>query len=291
MPGLVEALWRIGHRAGAYLQEERRRRPNDELATHRGSLIRALRHMATWSRTNRCARPGIARYLNGDDCSRQRMDAFVSQLTDDVEGALDLLRRERHARDLKSIRNWCRTASMRMAHRATKMPESPIGYSASASKSHKGERTPQLAADAGADEWSKVWRAEEDIGPDDSDHIISLLGEVDGDDAETAYRDLVLPTIDADSVEMAARTFRGDTGVGVDWLPPRLISRMSKGRQTSLERDPHQHRGEPPLAARCACRCRACQGEKERRCQVDRLGALALPHLVTYQISACPCRT
>ncbi len=247
---LIDTLWRTGHRAGAYWQEEKRRAPNDDLTRLREPLKRALCHMATWSRTTRHKPPCIARYLNGDEHSRGRMDLLIFQLSDEVDDAIDALRRERHARDLKAVRTWCRTATMRMAHRATKIPESPIGYSASANKSHRGERTPQLAADAGANEWGKLWRAEDDSGPDDSDHILSLLENVDGDVAEPTCSVLTLPAIDADSVEMAARTFRGDTGVGVDWLPPRLVSRTSKGARqrlsdilTSIEADRRWPRG------------------------------------------------
>ncbi len=74
----------------------------------------------------------------------------------------------------------------------------------------------------------------EDEGPDDTDQILGLLenGEYERDDDDT--QDITLPPIDADSIDMGTRTFRSDTGIGIDWLPPRLVSRMTRGAKQRL---------------------------------------------------------
>ncbi len=43
-----------------------------------------------------------------------------------------------------------------------------------------------------------------------------------------------LPLIDGAWVDRAARSFRGSTGVGVDWLPPRLVARLTGAAKGAL---------------------------------------------------------
>ncbi len=198
------------------------------------ALLRALHFMSTWSRVTRRMRPAIARYLNGDEYTRRQLDTRVEQLDAEIGTAMNELSNQRTRREAKEVRKWVRTATMRLAHRITKPIDIPIGYSASAAKCHKGERTPQLAADAGIHEWGGIWEAVDDEGPDDSDQILSMLESRSDEDDDNMIQNITLPTIDADDIDAGTRTFKNETGIGIDWLPPRLVSRMTRGAKQRL---------------------------------------------------------
>ncbi len=230
---LTDTLWRLGHRAVAFLGEERRRKHVDELAAFQETLRSALGFMATWSRTTRGERPAVARWVNGGAMSRQRLADRADELVAATNEALGKLRSIPLSRTYKEVSKWVRAATLKTAHRVTKPPGVPCGYSASASKLHRGERTAQLAADAGIEEGGRVWRACDDTEQDDSDEILNMLERIEGDGSATE-KEIQLPPIDEDSLHHGTRSFRGNTGVGVDWLPPRLVSRMSKGAKRFL---------------------------------------------------------
>ncbi len=247
--GLADILWRIGHRAIAFLGEEKRRKHVEELAALQATLRNALAFMATWSRTTRGERPAVARWINGGTDIRERLGARADELEADTNDALGTLRDLRLARRAKEVGEWCRAATLKSAHRITKPLEVPCGYSASASKQHRGERTAQLAADAGIREWGQVWQACDDVDPDDTDEILTMLEKMEGD-GSNEVKEIQLPPIDEASIYHCTKTFRSNTGVGVDWLPPRLVCRMSRGARrflagilTSVERARRWPRG------------------------------------------------
>ncbi len=58
-----------------------------------------------------------------------------------------------------------------------------MAYSASAKKTHGGERGPQQAADAGADEWGDIWDClDEDNANERMDDIEEYFDGLDGAD-------------------------------------------------------------------------------------------------------------
>ncbi len=231
---LMDTLWRVGHRAAAYLREEPRRAQVAEMAGPSETLNRALRHMASWSRTRRRNQPLVARYSVGGAATRNGIDALINTLTDEVDEAIGIVSQHRLRAETKLVREWCRSASMRLAHRATKPPDVPMGYSASADKKHRGERTPQIAADKGIEEWGAVWKATEEQEADDGDAILKLMNDVYNARADDDETEITLPPIDADVITLSTASFRADTGIGIDWLPPRLVNRLSKGAKTRL---------------------------------------------------------
>ncbi len=230
---LTDTLWRIGHRAIAFACEEKRRKHTEELEHFQSSLKEALTFMATWSRTVRGARPAIARWINGDTNTRQQLTAIAELHETTINDALSKLRDARLARKTKEVGEWCRAATLKCAHRITRPLELPCGYSASATKHHRGERTAQLAANAGIKEWGRVWRACDVTDPDDTEEILSMLEGIEGEGPNEA-NEIQLPPIDAASIYHGTRTFRNNTGVGVDWLPPRLVSKTSHGARSFL---------------------------------------------------------
>jgi hypothetical protein len=68
-----------------------------------------------------------------------------------------------------------------------------MGYSASADKRHRGERTPQMAADRGIEEWGAVWNAAEGPETDDGDAILKLMDDIYSARADDDELEIALP--------------------------------------------------------------------------------------------------
>ncbi len=78
---------------------------------------------------------------------------------DALERLLAAIGSDRLRRDLKEVKRWAKLALVRELHRASKPIDEVVKKTASPSKEHRGERTPQAAADSGCKDWSRVWKA------------------------------------------------------------------------------------------------------------------------------------
>ncbi len=99
--------------------------------------------MSTWNQGRQRNLPLIARYLNGNALTNLSIDTYIDELVAEIDVAIGTISTRRMGLAAKQVREWCRTANMRLAHKATKPLETPIGYSASADKRHRGEQTPR----------------------------------------------------------------------------------------------------------------------------------------------------
>ncbi len=226
---LVEALWRVGFRAAAFHREERDRPRKEDTVELQGRLVATLGSMATWSRRTHGDYGAIAYCLNGTAVQRGNLRGQVDAYTIVANDSLDELRAQRRKRDMQAVRQWCRSATLSMSHRVTRPLELACGYTASASKQHRGERTSQRAADAGSREWGETWLAD---WADHRDDILGIIEDIEGEDDDEP--EIKLPMITEWSVDRASRSFRDSTGVGMDWIPPRLIRLLTKRGKRAL---------------------------------------------------------
>ncbi len=232
---VTKLLAAYGHRAAAYLRES----PivvEDELGAQiKGTLRRALQLLASLTRPCHGKAPLLTEWGKG------AMDRQVKRFVD-MEGtiaeAIASLTRARRAREIKGVRRWASHAPLKVAHAVTKGKDTVSRHTASASKSHLGEMTAQLAADRGLREWAMQWLA----GLDDrSDDIINMVQRIyeEGPAGWATLDDgtpdeIRLPPITVDRIIKWARRFRGDTGMGGDALRPRHIALLSRDALAAL---------------------------------------------------------
>ncbi len=155
-----------------------------------------------------------------------------------VAMALASLALRRRRGRLQALRAWAKKATLKKGHAMTKPPEANNVYSASASKTHRGERTQQVAADMGLTGWSEQWLASQ---IDKGDETAKLVQDIDdkGPSAWHVTEDgvqsiIVLPAINGERIDKVCKKFRGETGISTDNLRPRLVSWLSHGAKTSL---------------------------------------------------------
>ena len=122
------------------------------------------------------------------------------------------------------------------------MVTKPVSYvathSASPSKAHRGELTPQAAAEVGRREWAEVWKASDEEVVGSLEKVIKGLPS--GDEPPSSFfavRDgpfvpIELPRISAASLRLVCSTFRSGTAVGLDWARLRHLALLS---QAALE--------------------------------------------------------
>ncbi len=153
-----EILYRNGRRAAAFLRE--RNGPTDRI--DEAHFVRdfrvALRLLANLIRPTRQSEAVLDRWCRGDG------DEVVDKLRTmmhTIDGCYVKLVEKRRRRQVMETGRWARQASVAAAHRSTKVKETITTLSASASKSHRGEATPQKAADKGADEWAAPWHGQD----------------------------------------------------------------------------------------------------------------------------------
>ncbi len=156
----------------------------------------------------------------------------AKELRREMEEARLRLAKERGARLMQEARRWAKSAPIKVAHKVTKRVESSVRNSASASKEHQGERTPQEAANAGRAEWGKLWLAKEEDGAEEIIKAIEALYEVGR--IEEEMKEIQLPPLDGERLAKVAATFKAGTGLGVDHLRPRHIVYLSKGARKAL---------------------------------------------------------
>ncbi len=92
--------------------------------------------------------------------------------------------------------------------------------------------------------------------------------------------EIPLPPIDADVITLSTASFRADTGIGIDWLPPRLVNRLSRGAKTRLAAilTGIEKRGRWPSCVRAVVEIAL--SKKAGGGAVDRPRSLAVPNLV-----------
>ena len=149
------------------------------------------------------------------------------RLANDIDVILAALLRRQRKQDAKAVRAWAATAPASAAHKATKLPKGSRPITASARK-HVNEPNPQLAADRGIEEWGDAWMA------GDSDAADDILRNIEELQVVSDFEGVELAPIDGGRIKEAARKFRGNTGVGIDWLRPRHVATMSCGARAAL---------------------------------------------------------
>ncbi len=168
-----------------------------------------------------------ARLREADD-----MMQAAEKIQQKVEALSDKVAADRMRLKLKETRKWAREASLRVAHRATKTMEEVTRKSASSDKGHRGERTPQEAAEAGRKEWGKVWKATSSDQSEDILRTIEALFEVGR--LENEHDTILLPPLTPQRLKAAAKKFRGDTALGVDRIRPRHLLELSDAALEAL---------------------------------------------------------
>ncbi len=228
----LETCSRMSHRAAAHLREVRRSRPRDNEVEYYDITVKLL---ATLSRSTlwRHGRPPLLTRATVSVTDDQR--AQIDQLVSLGAGAVERLALWRRREAVRARRSFAAAADLRTAHRATKRANFSANKSASADKRHLGEATEQEAANRGLAEWTPAWQG------DCCDHGDELVRMVDDlyalgraeDDAEEL---LLAPLEDDDLLNRVAAKFKGNTGVGTDWLRPRHVSKVSSDARKALLR-------------------------------------------------------
>ncbi len=213
-------------RATAFLREKRAlsNRPEDmqtQRAVHSG-----LRLLASLSRAVRNRPPLIDRWCRGEGAHNV---AAVIDMRDRLELELLELVGRGSRRTAQDNRRWARLASLAIAHRVTKAPESAANFSASASKTDLGAIGPQQAADQGIREWGGTWLAgKEDI----TDELMKAVEAVEVIDR--LHDELVLPPFSEERIFGSSRTFNGRTAIGICGLRPRHLMLLSRAARRAL---------------------------------------------------------
>ncbi len=222
-------LSRLGHRGRAFLDDkrERWRRYHDAQVTD--AIRNALKFIASWVRSVHRRPPILHALVNGPAIEDGQWIESAALHEARVVEALIGVAAERRRKQVTEVKRWAKAASLSAAHRATKDKTAGIGYSASANKAHAGERTPQIAADAGVVEWSGPWRARaRDMGTEILEAIeaAEYVGECEPE--------LQLQPIDGRRLRIGSRKFSGTTGVGGDWMRPRHIMWLTAAAREAL---------------------------------------------------------
>ena len=190
------------------------------------SLRNGMRWLAALGRPCKDRRPLIVRLEVG---SAHAEIEQACKLASCVEAELFALANRRRKQAVRETTEWASAATKGIGHRVTKPIEPVRAATASATKGHLGETTPQKAADCGIAEWSGPWQAHEDDG---SSEILAAIEAMDC----TWQREpeITLPLFTESRIRDGAKRFRGNTGVGRDWLRPRHVVMLSSGAVKAL---------------------------------------------------------
>ncbi len=226
-----------GHRAVALLREKHLQEPS--ISDHPAcvTLKKYLRLLGSLVRSQHRLPPLLD---HGQENRLEDACEAFKQGEQELADTIGKLMEERRARRLKAVRMWAATASSKASHAATKIKETATAHSASADKHHLGETTAQRAADKGIIEWSTHWDAtEQDHGDAILQRVERLIARGPSPQAITAdgvYDSIPLPPIDDERIYKVSRRFRGDTGLGMDFMRPRHISFLSQAARAALAR-------------------------------------------------------
>ncbi len=208
---IIDIIRRLGHRAEAFLREVPKL--NFDIdgahdAEAEAALRRSLRYLAAAIRPRRGERPLIWQWMNGDG-----LQAITEArgLHHETELVLEKRMRTARGRVLAAARRWARMASLGESHAATKDRDASIAYSASSDKGHRGEATPQLAADRGLREWSVSWGASAEDAAEEVLRTVDCMDEV-----KREFPEIVLPRLRGCDLKRGAGHFKWLTGTGAD---------------------------------------------------------------------------
>ncbi len=218
----VDTLSRIGHRAAAFAAEAAPSWGGDDVDAFWPLARRGFKFLASLVRSRHRKRPMLLSWRSGSGTEDMAAAARISQELDD---AYRRLAASRHKKARAELRKWAMSAQDGVAHRVTKAPKESLAFSASASKRHLGERTPQAAADAGATEWGAIWNASE---VDQSDPYMEAISELDFSIGDADWPVIPLPPILPERIAYMARRVKASTGVGGDWARMRHIAWLSR---------------------------------------------------------------
>ena len=226
----ARCLVAVGRRSAAFAAELKQLRMDESLAPFVPLLRKGLESLAAVARPHHGSPPLVACWAIGS--KRNEIDQF-GELANDLAGCLSRAVAAKKQRELASIRQWARTATLKQAHAATKPCAFVAAHSASPSKGHRGELTPQAAADVGRAEWARVWHAVDG-------EVHGLVGRImqalpaEGDPPsrffavdDGPYVPLDLPPISPEKLRVVLRSFRTGTAVGVDWVRLRHLALLS----------------------------------------------------------------
>ncbi len=165
---------------------------------------------------------------------RERLSTLEARVTQ----AISSISYRRRKGKLHALKAWAKSATLRQGHQVTRTPEANTAHSASASKSHCGERTEQLAADKGLLEWSAQWLASR---ADTGDKVAQLVSDVYRrgpsswhTPADGIQTQIQLSAITGEKIDRCCKKFRGETGISLDHVRPRLVSWLSSGAKEGL---------------------------------------------------------
>ncbi len=224
------------HRAGAFRRELTKHKKEDDDVDEWLTLETALCLLETG--------------LGIDDAGRVRVQNWVEKGLSEFENvifkyaegqvaaALTALTTRRRRNTTRSLRAWAAAAPLKVAHAATRSPETATAYSASPLKTHYGERTGQLAADHGIAEWASHWLADDaDIG----DKVVARVKQIVAEGPSPWFvpedgrqEPLVLPPIDDLMIERCSLRSKSNTGIGHDNLRLRHVAWLSRGAKKAL---------------------------------------------------------
>ncbi len=227
----IEVCNRISHRAASFLVDVKTWKPREQEQEFVEVTIKLLATLARARLWRRGRSPQLTRLIAGVN-DRQLDDITnLEALGADAIERLALWRRRAAVRERK---RFAMGADLRTAHRTTR-PSSVVGRkSASACNKHLGESTDQAAADRGLEEWAPAWRG----GPTDNGDLLAKTVDdlyVLGKGAEGDADELLLkPLDDEELLRRITSKFKGGTGVGLDWMRPRHISKLSRAARCAL---------------------------------------------------------
>ncbi len=244
---LCDIISRIAWRAGGlhrhWLEEFRKTTMNmqiedDKDQRHRAVLYDArdaiqcgLKLLANLVRGAHRKRPQIHYLLNGNGAG------YIDKIKDmrnHIESVVSRFAAIRSNVNVRSIRRWAKQATLKAAHATTRVAQDQVRKSASADKSHIGERTEQIGADKGCIEWSRTWKATRE---DTSAEVMSAIEAlVAVGRREHDAEEILLPPWDEDRVHRSAGKFKAATGIGSDRLRPRHVVMLSMHAKRGLGR-------------------------------------------------------
>ncbi len=138
---------------------------------------------------------------------------------------------EKQRKARRKLRRWIASVADHVGHRATKASEATLAHSASSSKEHRGELSPQAAADHGSREWRPIWKATLE---DTSEDIMEAIDNMDVELNSDICTVMDLPPFEPAKLAYVARRVRASTSVGGDWLRLRHIAMLSKAALEAL---------------------------------------------------------
>ncbi len=224
-PPHLDTLMRISSRAAAFAAERPpSTRPEDAGATQ--TLRSAMKMLANVARGVHGELPLLELLFIGEGGgTTEKFKEMHQELQNETKRLLE----RRKAKVAAEVRRWAARAPLSAAHRATKTKEVSTVHSASADKKHLGCRTPQLAANQGAEEWGGCWG---ERGGDVADQVLRAVEAIEVLDQD--YPDIELPPLDDEAIYQAGMGIRASTATGTDGKRPRHVTLLTRAARATL---------------------------------------------------------